>query len=793
MKSLRLWALLVVGIPAAFLIVATGCDRKLNVTPTAASLAPTSTFTVTATFNTYTPTSTLPPPLTSTSTASPTSSNTATSTVTLTPTITNTPNGPTYTSTNTYTITATATITVTPTITSTSSNTLTLTQTSTSSPTATATVNTNLIDDLEDGDGQINTNLVNTAGNAGYWFTFGDTGCTLNPAVNATMTPVLVADGVGGSSRVAQLTGSGCNSYGGGIGFNFLNNGTNPKLPYSVPSSLTGVRFDIRMAPGTSVSSVRFGVADATTAADSGNYGADLVATSAWKSVTIYFSWMSQPNWAAPAAFDMTQVYGLQWQVNNSTGASIGLQIDNVSFVNTIAPPTFTPVPVDTRTISNFIDGSGRVNTGLANAGGSTGYWYTFAGDTGCAMNPAVGATATPISVPDGPSASTANVMQVTGSGCNTVGGGIGFNFLDNGTGPKLPYSVPSAFTGVRFDYRLPAGITVGSVRFGMSTYQTEPSASGGGCAVSCNNHFGEDLTATTSWQSVTIFFQYMTQQSGWGTPATLDLTKVFGMQWQINNATGANLGLQLDNVQFVLDTPVAPPCPLLIDNMEDNNNMIDPGSASCVRGGAWYCFGDSMFSSTDTPNTWGTSTAFIFNGTLQWTTPSDSMTFKMSSPGATGSNYCARITGLVGASCGSPYNTCPFVGMGFDFRDSGTGPKLPYDVSAFTGMQYDVKYVDAGDGDTTGFRVKFPTYNTTVGYGCSTACSNDFGRDITTNTYTENGVWQTTQVAFSSLTQQSGWGTTTTWDPTKVYSCQWQYTAGSYHYDLSIDNVTFY
>jgi hypothetical protein len=329
-----------------------------------------------------------------------------------------------------------------------------------------------------------------------------------------------------------------------------------------------------------------------------------------------------------------------------------------------------------------------------------------------------------------------------------------------------------------------------------MSTYQTEPTASGGGCAASCNNHFGEDLTATTSWQSVTIFFQYMTQQSGWGTTATLDMTKVFGMQWQINDATGASLGLQLDNVQMVMDTPIAPVCPSLIDNMEDHNNMIDPGNVSCVRGGAWYCFGDSMFSSTATPNTWGTSTAFIFNGTVQWTTPSDSMKFQMSSPGAAGSNYCARITGLVGASCGAPYNTCPFVGMGFDFRDSGTSSTkvgFEYDISAFTGIKYDVKYVDAGGGDTTNFRLKFPSYNTT--YNC-TACSNDFGRDITTNTYTQNGVWQNVSYAFSSFTQQSGWGTqfgSFSAEETTVYSCQWQFTAGSYPYDLSIDNVTFY
>jgi hypothetical protein len=126
---------------------------------------------------------------------------------------------------------------------------------------------------------------------------------------------------------------------------------------------------------------------------------------------------------------------------------------------------------------------------------------------------------------------------------------------------------------------------------------------------------------------------------------------------------------------------------------------------------------------------------------------------------------------------------------MGFDFRNGGTGPKLPYDVSAFTGIQFDIKINDAGSGQAN-VRIKFPTYLTTPtsgSGGCASNCSDDFG-----NTFLPPLAWGNKSVVFASLTQE-GWGTVAAWDPTKVFSCQWQFSAGGYPYDLSIDNVTFY
>jgi hypothetical protein len=691
-----------------------------------------------------------------------------------------------------------------------------MTRTPTLTPTPTATTDTSLIDNLEDGDGVINQQLAGVGVNAGTWFTFSDAGCaaSLNPAPGASVVPVNVADGFGGPSYVAQLTGSGCNNYGAGIGLNFLNTvgAGNIKQPYNASiHGFTGIRFEIRKTSASTVTSARVSMPSIHTepSTDGGDcvsgagvtcgdhFGSDITLSNTWQSVTVYFNQMTQKGYGTPETFDTTQLFGIQWQLNDTTGASLGLQVDNVSFINLPPPPTFTPTIVNTRLIDDLEDGNGQINTGLANTGGNAGYWFSY-GDTGCSLQPVPGSTATPITVPDGPppTGGTDLLMQVSGSGCNSFGGGIGFNFL--GTLPgniKQPYSIPNAFTGVRFDLRLSSTGTVGSVRYMLPSYGTEPSTAGGGCVagagVTCEDHFGADLIATGTWQAVTLFFATNLTQSGYGTPASLDLTQVYGMQWQIMDATGANIGIQVDNVMFVSDVPppTATPNCYPIDNMEDNNNMINK---VCTRGGAWYVFGDSMFTSGGPTNTWGTSTAYFYNGTLQWTTPSEAMTYKMSSPGAAGSNYCAQITGLVGASCGPPlYNTCPFVGMGFDMRDAGTGPKLPYDISSFTGIQYDVRFIDAGDGDTSGFRMKFPNHDTT--YNC-TACSNDFGRDIITNTYTQNAVWQTVQYPISSFTQQAGWGDQfATFDKTTVYSCQWQYTGGGYHYNVSVDNVMFY
>jgi hypothetical protein len=77
-----------------------------------------------------------------------------------------------------------------------------------------------MIDDLEDGDGQICDSL-NSAGRHGSWFTIGGgTGTQLKPASGSTFTPTLIPGGRGASSYAARVTGSGFIAGGAVMGLN---------------------------------------------------------------------------------------------------------------------------------------------------------------------------------------------------------------------------------------------------------------------------------------------------------------------------------------------------------------------------------------------------------------------------------------------------------------------------------------------------------------------------------------------------------------------------------------------
>ncbi len=171
-----------------------------------------------------------------------------------------------------------------------------------------------------------------------------------------------------------------------------------------------------------------------------------------------------------------------------------------------------------------------------------------------------------------------------------------------------------------------------------------------------------------------------------------------------------------------------------------------------------------------------------------------------MSSPGNAGSNYCADITGKVGPICGNPYNTCPFVGMGFDFISAGSGPKVNYDIQTpgFIGCKFYIKAASTA----TGCRFKLPTYETSptsVGGSCTGAsgqCSDDWGINFTglTPAWTQKTV-ALDQVVNGGDLSQEGWGMATPFDRTKVYSAQWQFNNSQpgQNYDLAIDDMVFY
>jgi hypothetical protein len=304
-------------------------------------------------------------------------------------------------------------------------------------------------------------------------------------------------------------------------------------------------------------------------------------------------------------------------------------------------------------------------------------------------------------------------------------------------------------------------------------------------------------VTATASWQSVTLFFSTDFRQAGFGTVTALDLAQVYGMQWQVNNSTGANIGIQLDNVQFVTDVPPPTPTPdcYPIEDLEDGDNMI---KTICTRGGPWYIYSDM----TDGNTLFGSSTCYLNNGTVEFAAAGQ--TFESSAGGAGGSAYCARITGMIGPSCGPPaYDTCPFVGMAFDFKNAGVGPKVVYDCSMFTGVSFDVKMENLGfafGSNTNTFRVNVPVLGTTStgeGGSCTAGCDDHLGSNQNV-AVADSGLWVNRTIAFSTL-DQAGWGSDVgAWaaNNTGVYGLRWHFDndhgAGS-PYDISVDNIVFY
>jgi hypothetical protein len=256
---------------------------------------------------------------------------------------------------------------------------------------------------------------------------------------------------------------------------------------------------------------------------------------------------------------------------------------------------------------------------------------------------------------------------------------------------------------------------------------------------------------ATTSRQSVTLFFNLMTQE-GWGVSASFDLAQVFGMQWQARQNT--TFDIQVDNIRFITDTPWTPTPvdTMLIDNMEDNDAQINivpmttgnpmSNSPSCgmtlspnsTRNGYWYTFHD-VWASVGWPDIcegcWvnmssggSTINPATYNGGLPVTEFGTGLTFMV--PAGT-SLYSAHYTGHTGPSGPPNY---PFAGFGFDFVDRGgvVNTKSPYDVSMFTGVRFHAKK-NALFGDQ--WRLKFPTVATSPvsaivnpgGTGCVTMC----------------------------------------------------------------------
>ncbi len=186
-----------------------------------------------------------------------------------------------------------------------------------------------------------------------------------------------------------------------------------------------------------------------------------------------------------------------------------------------------------------------------------------------------------------------------------------------------------------------------------------------------------------------------------------------------------------------------------LIDNMNDGSQIIPSING---RAGAWQVYHDT------TPG------AMMF--------PADG-TFPMSDTG----NSCLLLAARAYGG--------PFVLWGAGFS---VGLGSPYDATAYAGITFLARI---GAGSTSVVRVAFPDKDTdpsgnrcsTVA-GSATACFDHFGERITLST-----TWTTVTIAFSDLTQDGFGNVVSQFDPSTLYSIQWNLDAGA-TFDVWIDNL---
>ncbi len=191
---------------------------------------------------------------------------------------------------------------------------------------------------------------------------------------------------------------------------------------------------------------------------------------------------------------------------------------------------TNTPLPKPSELIEDFEDGDTRI----IEHQGRNGLWYDIGDGTG---------TQTRGVVTGGPSGSN-YAIHYYGSGFTDWGSGVGFNFIDPSGGPMQPYDA-SQMQGIKFWARIEPGSN-SAIRIALPNSQTHPD--GGQCST-CWDHFGIDLTLTTTWQQYTVPFSSLTQQ-GWGSQyETFDITTLYNMEFRHNQ--NVTYDVWIDNIEF--------------------------------------------------------------------------------------------------------------------------------------------------------------------------------------------------------------------------------------------------
>jgi hypothetical protein len=176
----------------------------------------------------------------------------------------------------------------------------------------------NLIDDMEEGSSAI----LERSMRQGFWFTYNDQsdGGVQTPTAGGPVFPSLIPDGGRcGSLHAMHTFGSGFTSYGVGLGFD-LNHPPAARMTYDV-SKLTGIAFwglgpqdvEVQVVLQATAS---MGEGGTCMAKCDDHFHVALLFTAGWQQYVVPFSVLTQKGFGAPATWDPTTVFGVQFAVN---------------------------------------------------------------------------------------------------------------------------------------------------------------------------------------------------------------------------------------------------------------------------------------------------------------------------------------------------------------------------------------------------------------------------------------------------------------------------------------------
>lgn len=234
-----------------------------------------------------------------------------------------------------------------------------------------------------------------------------------------------------------------------------------------------------------------------------------------------------------------------RWSVKVAVGCSLGALVSCIP----VGAPMSGAAAENTADgkrcpADGMIDDAEDQNNQIMTRKGRGGYWYTFADKVGSTVTPAADGGG-PFAMSPGGASGSAQAARVNGKvGSGTVVfAGVGFNFVD----PKGPYSA-AAYKGIAFWAKIGPGSAT-SVRVKLPSADTDPD---GKICQDCYNDFGIDLELTPKWTRYILPFSAAAQLAGWGSPrpASLDASRVYGMQWQVNSP-GADYDLWIDDIEF--------------------------------------------------------------------------------------------------------------------------------------------------------------------------------------------------------------------------------------------------